>query len=524
MQTRRSFINTTLAASTTALLAATRTTASGAPQAHDKPAKRKRLSDRERPLDLNAAHRGTPVIDQRILAASGASAETLNFFTDARKIFEANRKSTFTELPELQRLCDKYGLTVSGGAMLGALKHDSAQLWVRTIRPAEVAVTVHTPQGERRFGPVFSSAETDFSAVVPLNALPSNSHLRYNLKVDGKSVPLPADASINTPPAPGQPGKFRIAFGSCFHKTGLSNRALLERMRLRGASAFITIGDCAVDDRDADIGLHRSDYLLRDMHPGWRKLAASTAVYAAWDDHDYFNNDRAGIPEGFTAADRNALRKLWRQNWNNPPYALTGDTQGTYFHTKIGSCDLIMLDTRSLRTAPGREDAYLGEVQSRWLEQELRGCTGSFVIITSGTMWSDNISNGKDSWGVWDRAGRERIFRLIEELRLPVLLLSGDRHGARVVRIPRESGHNFWEFEAASLGAHPGPGAYGHPKESQPFGVVRKSMFGECVVDTTCDEPTATINMVDPDGKEHWSRTFTRADIISRVPIPGGQT
>jgi len=68
-------------------------------------------------------------------------------------------------------------------------------------------------------------------------------------------------------------------------------------------------------------------------------------------------------------------------------------------------------------------------------------------------MWSDYVSGGKDSWGTKDPAGRERIFNFIEENNIKgVLLISGDRHGARGFRIPRPSGYEFYEFEPASLG------------------------------------------------------------------------
>jgi alkaline phosphatase D len=72
-----------------------------------------------------------------------------------------------------------------------------------------------------------------------------------------------------------------------------------------------------------------------------------------------------------------------------------------------------MLDTRSRRTARGQEACYPGAEQMRWLEKELATCTGPFVILTSGTMCSDCVSAGKDSWGVWDPPGRERIFSLM---------------------------------------------------------------------------------------------------------------
>jgi alkaline phosphatase D len=475
---------------------------------------RKRTADRGGPLrdlDLNAVHKGTVEIDRRILELSDPSPNVRGFFADARQIFETHRNAAFADLPELREAAERHGLAVFGGPMLGAVTHDGARVWVRTVQPARVEVTVRTDSGERRFGPVASTAAGDLAAVVPVTGLVPAMRHPYRVLVDGSPIPMPADAAISTAPAPERPGRLTLAFGSCLHKTGLGNRALLDRVRARGASALLLLGDSAVDDRDGHVGLHRSDYLLRDLHTGWRDLAASAAVYAAWDDHDYFNNDRSGIPPGATGADRDAVRAVWTQNWNNPAYGFADRGEGIFFRTRLGPCDLIMLDTRSLRTQPGEPDAFLGGGQMRWLERELAACTGPFVILTGGTMWSDNISNGKDSWGVWDRPGRERIFSLIESKRLPVILLSGDRHGARVIEIPRPSGHVLREFELGSLGAHPGPPAFGTPKEGQPFGVTEEALFGECTFDTAPADPTATIRIVDAAGTERWRTELSRS-------------
>jgi alkaline phosphatase D len=466
-----------------------------------------------RPLDLNAAHKGSVEIDRRILDLSVPTPNVRDFFAEARPLFEASRKATFAELPALGKAAERHGLPLLGGPMLGALAHDGARVWVRTLRPAQVEVVVQAASGERRFGPVASTAESDLAAVVPVTGLAPATRHPYRVLVDGQSVPMPDGAAITTAPALGQPGCLTLAFGSCLHKTGLGNRALLDRMRLRGASALLLLGDSAVDDRDGDVGLHRSDYLLRDLHAGWRDLAAGVAVYAAWDDHDYFNNDKSGVPLGFAAADRDAVRTVWTQNWNNPSCGFGERGVGIFFRTRLGPCDLIMLDTRSLRTRPGEPDAFLGAEQARWLERELAACTGPFVILTGGTMWSDNVSNGKDSWGVWDPAGRERLFALIERLRLPVFLLSGDRHGARVVQIPRPSGHIFWEFELASLGAHSGPPAFGKPKEAQPFGATDEALYGECEFDTTAAKPTATVRIVDAAGAVRWQTVLDRGQL-----------
>ena len=135
-------------------------------------------------------------------------------------------------------------------------------------------------------------------------------------------------------------------------------------------------------------------------------------LYAAWDDHDYFNNDLSGIPEGFNATDREALREVWHQNWNNPPH----EGEGINFNTRVGPVELIMLDTRSLRKNElrGQYGSYLGMEQLAWLKETLKKSDAPFKIVSSGTMWSDYVSNGKDSWGTWDTLAREEIFNFID--------------------------------------------------------------------------------------------------------------
>jgi len=465
-----------------------------------------------RPLDLGAAHKGSVEIDTALLGLSQPPEPVKAFFAAARQAFEAQPKAGFADFPAIREAAERHGIALLGGPMLGALSHDGARVWVRTVRPAQVTVLVQVAGEERRFGPVASTAESDLTAVVTVTGLKPDTRHPYRVLVDGQPVPVPAGAVIVT--APGAAGRMTIAFGADFHKTGLWNRPLLDRIRARGSSALLLLGDSAVDDRDNQVGLHRSDYLLRDLSPAWRELVASAAVYATWDDHDYFNNDKSGIPPPFTEADRAAVRKVWTQCWNNPSYGFADRGQGIFFHARLGPCDVIMLDTRFFRGPAGQADRFLGPEQMCWLADELAACTGPFVILTSGTMWSDTVSAGKDSWGVWDPEGRERLFSLIEEKRIGgVILLSGDRHGARVMRIPRPSGFTFHEFELGSLGAHTGPAAMGKQPELQPFGLTGQALFGECTFDATVPDPTATLRVVDPEGKERYRVTLTRSQM-----------
>lgn len=464
-------------------------------------------------LDLKVAHKGTPAIDTALLNLAPQSPAVQAFFAVARQAFGANPRARFADLEVLAQAADKHGLTHLGGPMLGALAHDGVHVWMRTVRPAQVTVQVQLPGGgERSFGPVASTADSDGTAVVPVTGLEPGMRHPYRVFIDGRPIVMPAGAVIGTAPAPAVPGRMQIAFGADFHKTGLWNRPLLDQIRTRGNAALLLLGDSAVDDRDDQVGLHRSDYLLRDCSPPWQELAAAVPVYATWDDHDYFNNDKSGIPSGATATDRAAVRMVWRQSWNNP--ACGAADQGIFFRTRLGPCDLIMLDTRFFRTRPGEADAFLGREQMRWLADQLTACTGPFLILTSGTMWSDAITDGKDSWGKWDPQGRERILSLIEERRIRgVLLLSGDRHGARVLRIPRPSGFAFHEFELGSLGAHPGPPAMGSQPEHQVFGLVNQSAFGEFAFDTISADPTVSMRVVDAGGKVLHQMQLTRSQL-----------
>ena len=464
--------------------------------------------------DLERAHRGTVEIDTELLNRAPQPAPVQAFFAAARQAMGAAPKARFADVPEIRQAAEKNGITHLGGPMLGSLSADGARVWVRTVKPAKVTVVVQLAGEERRFGPVASTVDSDLTAVVAVTGLKPATHTPYRVLVDDMPITMPANAVITTAPAAGPTTGTRIAFGADFHKSGLWKPDLMELIRTRGNLGMLLLGDSAVDDRENRVGMHRADYLLRDLSPYWQQLAASVPIYATWDDHDYFNNDLAGIPPKFTAADRTAVRTVWRQSWNNPACGFEEENEGIFFRTRVGPCDVIMLDTRFFRTSPGQADSFLGQPQMQWLEEQLTACTGPFIILTCGTMWSDYVSNGKDSWGKWDPPAREHIFSFIEQHRIGgVLLLSGDRHGARVMNIPRPSGFMFHEFEMGSLGAHEGPGAMGDKPAMQPFGIVQTFAFGEFTFDTAAADPTVTFRAVGTDGKALYTSTLTRGQL-----------
>lgn len=108
---------------------------------------------------------------------------------------------------------------------------------------------------------------------IELKGLKPHTLYHYEVYVSTRKV---ADGKFRTaPPRNEFSDSIKIAFGSCFHKIGLHNPNLINRIVERQPLAMMLLGDIAVDDRENHINMHRSDYLLRDVSAAWRQLAAS---------------------------------------------------------------------------------------------------------------------------------------------------------------------------------------------------------------------------------------------------------
>ncbi len=423
--------------------------------------------------------------------------------TDPRATFK-----TVSEDEKVRALVEGQRIVHLGGPMLGEITESSAKIWVRTVKPASVEVKA----GEKTFGPVKSSFETDLTAIVPVTGLKPGTETSYKVLVDGKEITNAGTMVITTPPQ-GDSGKVRIAFGTCQHRWGLGNEKQADAILSRKPHALLAYGDVAVQDRKSNFGMCRADYALRDFHPAWQKIVATTPVYASWDDHDYYANDAWGIPRNGSDQDRRDVRAVFKSSWNNPYYGLGDEGGGIFQHTRVGPCDIIMTDNRYFREKEGKH-CFLGKEQMAWLKRTLKACRGPFIIMSCGTMWSDYVSNGKDSWGKYDQEGREEIFSLIEEEKIGgVLLISGDRHGARAFTIPRPSGFKFYEFEPASLGGRGGPAATSENWKTQLYGTSSKYAFGEFSIDASLDDPEVTFRLIHQDAEILYEITLKRSQL-----------
>lgn len=446
-------------------------------------------------VTLKEAHIGNVEIDTMLLDSYELLPENFRqFYIDTRLVFSKTADADFTNT-EIIKAARKYDLPLMGGPMLGRLSEDGVTLWLRPSTKAPLVVSVIKLDGSHEKSYKKNSIVPGVVQRIVLDGLSADTNYKYVVYTKKRKI---ATGTFKTAPASSKKGIFKVAFGSDFHKIGLHNPNLINEILKSEPQAIMLLGDIAVDDRDNQINMHKADYLLRDISKPWRQLSANVPVYSCWDDHDYFNNDLSGIPKGFTAADRKAAREVWHQNWNNPE----NERKGIYFNTVIGPVEVIMLDTRSCRDNErrGQYDSFLGIEQLVWLKETLKNSVAQFKIISSGTMWSDNISNGKDSWGTWDIEAREEIFNLIEAENISgVLLVSGDRHGARGLTIPRPSGFKFYEFEIGTLGGVPGPSAMAKDATNQLFGYDGNGFiaFGEFTFDTKGDKPSVIFRLID---------------------------
>ena len=139
---------------------------------------------------------------------------------------------------------------------------------------------------------------------------------------------------------------------------------------------------------------------------------------------------------------------------------------------------------------------------------------GTIKLCINETMWSDYVSNGKDSWGAYDPEAREKIFSLIEKNNIKgILLISGDQHGARGFRIPRASGFSFYEFEVASLGGLAGAPATRPEWTTQLYGISGGYAFGEFTFNTSLQDPTVTFRLIGKEGDIKYELELKQSEL-----------
>lgn len=403
-----------------------------------------------------------------------------------------------TESDQFKALAREHGAELVHGPLLGCVADTSARFWVRTANEVPVQVLIGTSKETRspiKSNTAKTSKDQDYTAVLTVKKLKPATEYHYALLIDGKKQA--ERFSFRTCPTVGKPARFQIAFGGGAGYTPRHER-MWSTIAAHNPAALLLLGDNVYIDNPTRPAVQRYCYYRRQSRPEFRALAASTAVYAIWDDHDFTTNDHWGGPEIRKPRWKIPVWNVFRENWNNPSYAGDSEEQpGCWFDFSIADVDFFMLDCRYYRDDPKqRNPSMLGGAQKKWLFKRLESSKAAFKVLASSVPWAPGAKPGsRDPWDGY-KAEREEIFSFLEANKINgVILISADRHRSDLWKIDRPNAYPLYEFESSKLtNIHTHaqmPGAIFSYNENCSFGLLQ--------FDTTAADPRVTFQIVSID-------------------------
>lgn len=402
------------------------------------------------------------------------------------------------------------------GPMLGVIKSDSAQVWVRTAEEASVSIKFTDISSDEKKSvttkPVQTTKTDDYTGIIKLTALKPSTSYSYQVVINGKVNGSMATLTTQKPAR--SKGKYRVAFGGGAGYTEDKER-MWNTISEQHPHALLLLGDNVYIDHPESSITQRYCYYRRHARKEWQNLVASVPVYSIYDDHDFGTNDCNPGPKINSPAWKPDVWKIYTQNWNNPSYGGGDQQPGCWYNFHLGDIHFIMLDCRYYRDRNG--GSMIGPVQKKWLFDTLKKNKGksTFTVVVSSVPWSHGTKPGsKDTWDGYPTE-REEIFSYFEQQRLDgVLLISADRHRSDIWKTPRAHGYDLYDFQSSRLtNVHVHPIMKSSKKSKMLYGYNKTCSFGQLDFDSTKKNPIVTLKIIDINGKPHHSMTLTRKQL-----------
>ncbi|OAX80678.1 hypothetical protein ACJ72_04982 [Emergomyces africanus] len=307
--------------------------------------------------------------------------------------------------------------------------------------------------------------DTDYTYPVTLTGLQPSMEYRYSFSNN-------LSGQFTTAPAPGSAEANRITFlsSSCIkpnfpynpfnHPFQIYGLELISKIvsklpSFSRPSFMLFLGDFIYIDvpfrMGSSVSDYRSEYRKVYSSPSWH-TGPKPAINIPWlhtlDDHEISNDWHLGnITDPYPAA----FDPYYHYHMSvNPPIdksSFSVPLNTTYFSFTHGPASFFMLDTRTYRTEPLRENStMLGAAQLNSLLEFISRKEPAGVewkIVTSSVPFAKNWRIGtEDTWGGFLNERHvifEAIWRAERELGIRVVLLSGDRHEFGATRFPDPS-------------------------------------------------------------------------------------
>lgn len=396
----------------------------------------------------------------------------------------------------------------------------------------------------------FLEESTDYTYAVQIPGLKPSTKYRYSLSNN-------QSGTFTTAPEPGSAESNKLAFvtSSCIKPNFPYNpfshpfrihgvdvlTSTLERLGSKIRPAFMLfLGDFIYIDVPWRFGSsvehYRDEYRRIYSSPSWQ-IPPDSPANIPWihtlDDHEIANDWASGNQTApYPAAADPYLHYHVSVNPPIPDHSYSIPANTTYFSFTNGPASFFLLDTRTYRTHPNREDStMLGSAQLQSLldyisRPEPEGVKWKFV--TSSVPFTKNWHVGTaDTWGGFLNERRtifEAMWKAEADLGVRIVLLSGDRHEFAATRFPdpvlsstsapesfRGAGRGIHEFCAGPLSQFYLP-VRSYSQEDEEDVAVKyvpdgNFKFGLINIDTeeVADQPTSYMTYsLYVDGKEVW--------------------
>jgi len=375
------------------------------------------------------------------------------------------------------------------GPLVGHASADAVLVWMYTPLNARVTATC-TPVDS---GPTLD-ADVDPIPIkdlevrgnawrVGFDKLAPSTAYRYEVAIDGEVAPEHR-GTFATAPTPGEPARFRLGLTSCM-KFNQPQTSWPNFLRDK-PDLHLTLGDTIYGDT-TDPRLQLRQHLRFRRMKEFAQVARNTPNYAVWDDHDFGPNNSDMHSKG-----KEGSLSGWRRFWLNPPMG-TRDTPGAFFKLQWADVDFFVCDGRYHRSpakAPDDENkTMLGDAQFRWLAKGLKNSDARFKLIAFGSTLHHSVTDG---WRLYTHQ-RHQLFDAIKALRVDgVACLSGSLHNSLT-----------WEHHESDRVGYP-------LVEVISSGIANgKSLsYATLDFDTTRDDPTMNIRIINKAGKEKDNKTW----------------
>jgi alkaline phosphatase D len=250
-----------------------------------------------------------------------------------------------------------------------------------------------------------------------------------------------------------------IAFGSCNKMT--MPQTMWQHVIANNPQLWVWLGDIIYADT-SDMRALAAHYKRLKTTPDYKRMRTKTQVIGVYDDHDY------GINDGCKDYPfKKGAKKCLMDFLDIPMNSVVRRREGAYSSYTFGKgaqkIKFIVMDTRYFRDPlekdPTKERRYipnmdgdvLGDVQWKWLENELKNSTANLnVLCSSIQVIADD--HGHEKWGNFPNQ-RKKLLSLIASTKPKnLLILSGDRHMTEVSKMQLEGlPYPLYDFTSSGM-------------------------------------------------------------------------